>query len=107
MGLQLENLRTVRRVALDAARRANPYFPANAAGTFSYQYGTWALRDANITDDWHIDRTNGVECIRNDNLKIRIAFCNVDIACDDYYTPRARSDKGAGAEGREGGRKGH
>src|SRR5262249_32429246 len=39
----------------------------------------------------------------NDALKIKIAFCNVDLACDDNHSPKPRSKKGAGAERASGG----
>jgi hypothetical protein len=43
-------------------------------------------------------RSDGIEAIRNDDLKIKVAFCNVDVACDDDHIPKPRSEKGAGAE---------
>ena len=96
--LTRKGLGTVRQIARHYARTANPFFPANAAGTFSYQYGTWSLRNQHVGKEWHVDRFGGVECIRNDKEKIRIAFCNVDLACDDEHPPKPRSEKGAGAE---------
>jgi hypothetical protein len=45
-----------------------------------------------------VDRSDGIEAIVNEKLKIRIAFCNVDLACDDNHIPKPRSEKGAGAE---------
>jgi hypothetical protein len=98
LGLDLDKLLQVRRIARDAYLRATPDFPANAAGTFSYQYGSWALRDQCVDQDWQLDRCGGVEAIRHDGLGIRVAFCNVDVACHENPTPKPRTDKGAGAE---------
>lgn len=98
LGLTRKGLNVVRQIARHYSATANPFFPANAAGTFSYQYGTWAVRENFVGKDWHVDRFGGVECIRNDKLKIRVAFCNVDLTCDDENSPKPRSEKGAGAE---------
>jgi hypothetical protein len=35
----------VRSIAISASADATPFHPANAAGTFAYQHGTFALRD--------------------------------------------------------------
>lgn len=92
-------LLAVVRVALSAGADATAFHPANSAGTFSYHQGTWALRDEFIDGkNWTLDRPNGVEVIRNDELKIRVAFANVDVACNDDVKPKPRSRKGAGAE---------
>lgn len=89
----------VTRAALSAAANATPFHPANAGGTLSYQEGTYALRDEFVDDDvWRLARPDGVEVIENNALKIRVAFANVDIACDDDRKPKPRSQKGAGAE---------
>src|SRR6266446_2362359 len=47
---------------------------------------------------WRLDRSDGVEAIVNDALKIRVVFANVDIACNDELKPKPGSRKGAGAE---------
>lgn len=98
--LQLDRakLLRVRDVAIGAAADATPYHPANAAGTFSYQHGTFALRHEFDGEQWRGDRPNGVEAISNEAVRRRVVFANVDIACDDEHQPRARSNKGAGAE---------
>jgi len=100
-----KGLLTVRDVALSEAANATPFHPANAAGTFSYHHGTWALRDQFVgpKSNWVEDRVDGIEAIRNDALKIKIAFSNVDLACDDHQLPKPRSRKGAGAERASGG----
>jgi hypothetical protein len=85
-------------VAVHEGRNATPYHCANAAGTFSYHHGTWALRNETVGEDWAVDRSNGVEAIVNQKLKLKIVFSNVDIACDDVQKPKPRSPKGAGAE---------
>src|SRR5688572_2562752 len=101
--LTLKGLLTVRDVALSESANATAFHPANAAGTFAYHHGTWSLRDQFVGKDWVEDRSDGIETIRNDALKIKVAFCNVDLACDDNHHPQARSRKGAGAERASGG----
>jgi hypothetical protein len=94
-----EKLLRVRSVAIAAAADATPFHPANAAGTLSYQHGTFSLRNEHVGDNgWVSDRPNGVEVIKNAAIRTRIVFANVDVACDDGREPQARSDKGAGAE---------
>jgi hypothetical protein len=89
----------VRTTAVGAAADATPFHPANAAGTLSYQHGTFGLRIEHVgTKGWQSDRTAGVEAISNTDIRVRFVFANVDVACDDEHEPRARSDKGAGAE---------
>ncbi len=96
--LTREGLLKVVAVALAEAANATPLHPANAAGTFAYQHGSWSLRDQFAEPDWMMDRQDGVESILCDALKIRVAFCNVDVACSDDQIPKPRSRKGAGAE---------
>lgn len=96
--LTIEGLLRVRSMAVAASADATPFHPANAAGTFSYHYGTFALRREHVGKDWRIERPDGVEAIVNENKKVRVAFANVDIACDDEIKPKPRSRKGAGAE---------
>lgn len=98
LGLNLERLNKVREVARGASADATPYHPANAAGTFAYQHGTWALRDQFVGKEWKPDTTDGVEAISNETVKVKVIFANVDIACDDRQFPKPRSRKGAGAE---------
>ena len=85
-------------IAISAGADATAFHPANAAGTFSYQHGTWALRDGFVGDAWLLDRPDGVEAIRNDATKVKVIFSNVDVACNDEQKPKPRSRKGAGAE---------
>jgi hypothetical protein len=96
--LDRKRLLSVRDVAMNASANATPFHPANAAGTFAYQDGSWALRDQFAGNEWAMDRDGGVEAIKCDALKVRVAFCNVDRACDDNQMPKPRSRKGAGAE---------
>ena len=98
LGLTRKGLLRVAHVANDAASTATPYHCANAAGTFSYQYGSWALRDEFVGPEWKLERPNNVEAIWNENRKVRVLYSNVDTACDDDQKPQPRSDKGAGAE---------
>ena len=83
--------------ALAAAAEATPFFPANAAGTFAYFYGTQQLREQFVGEDWRIDRTDGVETVVNETLNVKLGFQNVDLACNDENLPRPRSPKGAGS----------
>ena len=98
LGLSRDGLRKVRRIARHEAAMAGPFHCSNAAGTFSYQHGTWALRKENVGKIWAVDHAGGVESIRSDKLKLRVAFANVDATCDDERKPKPRSEKGAGAE---------
>jgi hypothetical protein len=94
-----EKLLRVRSVAIAAAADATPFHPSNAAGTFSYQHGTFSLRDEHVGEnEWAVSRPSGVEAIENRALRARFVFANVDIACNDDQQPKARSEKGAGAE---------
>jgi hypothetical protein len=88
----------VRDIAVHEGSNATLFHAANAAGTYSYHGGTWALRDRFVGGDWVLDRSNGVETIKNDKLKIIVAFSNVDLACVDAHMPQPRTKKGSGAE---------
>lgn len=90
----------IRDVARLSASNATPFHAANAAGTFAYQDGTFSLRDmyVGVGSRWVLDRSNSIEAIRNEALKTRLAFANVDLACNDDQGPKPRSGKGAGAE---------
>jgi hypothetical protein len=96
--LEKAKLLSVRSIAVAAAADATPFHPANAAGTFSYQQGTFALRMEHDGDGWASERPNGVEAIHNGAINVRVVFANVDVACHDEHEPRPRSGKGAGAE---------
>jgi hypothetical protein len=87
-----------RDVAMQERSNATSFHPTNAPGTFGYHHGTWALRDRFVGEYWEVDRGDGIEAIWNKELKIKIAFCNVDLACNDDHVPKPRSEKGAGAE---------
>lgn len=94
-----DRLLRIRAVAIGAAADATPYHPANAAGTFAYQHGTFALRNEHDGQDgWEADRPDGVEAIKNSDVQVRIVFANVDLACNDEHEPKARSSKGSGSE---------
>ncbi|MCV0371453.1 MAG: hypothetical protein K5845_18680 [Filomicrobium sp.] len=98
MDLSRAELLEVRNIARASAANATPFHPTNAAGTFAYQDGSWALRDRHVGERWSVDRSNGVEAIKNERLGLRVIFSNVDVACDDELKPKPRSPKGAGAE---------
>lgn len=98
--LDRETLLKIRDMALNEAANTTPFHAINAHGTFSYHQGIFALRINYVkpNTNWRIDRSNGIEGIVNDKLRVRVAFSNVDIACNDYQKPKPRSRKGAGSE---------
>lgn len=98
MQLDVTKCLRVRDTAAAAAADATPFHAANAAGTFSYHYGTFALRLEFVGKSWRQARPNGVEVIENEELRIRVVFANVDVACNLNHRPKARSERGAGAE---------
>lgn len=98
LAVDKESLLHVVDVAVSAAADSTPYHPANSAGTLAYHYGTFALRDQLVGDDWAIYRSEGVEAIRNDAKMVKIVYSNVDIAADTEHGPKPRSRKGAGSE---------
>jgi hypothetical protein len=100
LGFDLATLLEVRDVAMTASGNATIFHAANAAGTFAYQDGTWALRDRFVKPEgeWEVDRAHGIEAIRNTTRQVKTAFANVDIACNDTQKPKPRSRKGAGGE---------
>src|SRR5947209_8061955 len=98
LALTRKGLLEARDVALHDSANATLFHAANAAGTYAYHSGTWALRDRFVGGDWVLDRSDGVETIRNEKLKLKVAFSNVDLACDNFHIPKPRTKKGAGAE---------
>lgn len=98
MELNIEGLLRAADTALGAASDSSPFDPANAAGTFAYFYGTRALREEFVGERWQVDRQESVEAMRNDDLKIRVVYQNVDVACHEKLLPKPRSKKGAGSE---------
>jgi hypothetical protein len=96
-------LLTARDVAMQERANATPFHCSNAPGTFSYHHGTWSVRDQFVGKEWDVCRLDGIEGIRNEALKIKVAFSNVDLACNDDHIPKPRSEKGAGAERAAGG----
>jgi hypothetical protein len=97
-GLHKVGLLRVRDLAVGAAADVTNFFCANSAGTFSYHYGVFGLRDQFVGRLWLLDRPGGIEVIRNVKTNMLIGFMNVDIACDDINEPQPRSDRGAGTE---------
>ncbi|WP_375764257.1 hypothetical protein ACE10X_13320 [Bradyrhizobium sp. Pha-3] len=98
LALSKNKLLEVRDIAVHERANATAFHAANAPGTFSYHHGIWALRHRFVGADWRLDRTNGVETIRNDRLKLVVSFCNVDLACVDTHRPQPRTKKGNGVE---------
>lgn len=83
--------------ALASRASASPLHPSNAAGYFSYADGVKGLRAENMGENWRFFRSEGVEGICNEELKLRVLFANVHEACGGV-SPQARSRKGAGSE---------
>lgn len=99
MALNSSSLLRVAALASHERGLATPFHAANAAGTFAYQTGTWALRDIYVGQDgWVLDRLDGVEAIYNSERRIRVIYSNVDVSCSDFHNPKPRSEKGSGAE---------
>jgi hypothetical protein len=98
LDLTRKGLLEARDIAMNERANATDFHPSNAPGTFGYHHGTWALRNSFVGERWIVDRGDGIETILNDDLKLKIAFCNVDLACADEHIPKPRSEKGAGAE---------
>jgi hypothetical protein len=98
LGLTREGLLKARDIAIHESGNATPFHAANAAGTYSYHGGTWALRNHFVGTEWTVYRSDGVEVITNEKLKIKVAFSNVDLACNTAHIPKPRTKKGAGAE---------
>lgn len=98
MQVEKAPLLNARNVAYGASGDATPLHAANAPGTFAYHHGLYALRDGLVGEIWKPDRTDGIETVKNEELRIRIGFSNVDIACHLEPKPKPRSSKGVGAE---------
>jgi hypothetical protein len=96
--LSRDGLLQARDVAMHERANATDFHPSNAPGTFGYHHGTWSIRDQFVGERWIVDRSDGIEAIWNEALQVKIAFCNVDLACNDDHIPKPRSEKGAGAE---------
>lgn len=97
LGLTKEGLIRAVQVARAERNNATALHPANAPGTFAYHHTIAAIRREFIGMEWEIDRSDGIETIRNDARGIKVSFCNVDVACGKEH-PKPRSEKGAGAE---------
>jgi len=98
LALDRAGLLRVADMARNEGANATPFHCANAPGTFSYQYGTFALRREFVGESWRVDRSEGVEGIWNSSARTRVAYSNVDVCCNDVHGPKPRSKKGAGAE---------
>jgi len=96
--LVAESFISIGKVARAWADDASPLMPTNAPGTLAYIHGVQELRIQIIGNGWEIDRSCNVEAVINRELGIRIAFQNVDRACDEILPPIPRSAKGKGAE---------
>jgi hypothetical protein len=64
--LTRDGLLKVCTMASAAGADATPFHAANAAGSLTYHYGIYGLRDEFVGEHWYLDRPDGVEVIRND-----------------------------------------
>ncbi len=97
MQLHYEGLILAVAAARDGAAMKTDLHCANAAGTFAYQHGTHALRENFVGSGWFVDRDSGVESIVHPELKLKVAFANVDQACK-ATGPKPLGRKGSGVE---------
>ncbi|MBR1089606.1 hypothetical protein JQ621_19260 [Bradyrhizobium manausense] len=98
LSLPKNKLLEARDIAVHEGSNATKFHAANAPGTFRYHHGIWALRHLFVSQDWVLDRANGVETIKNIKLGLIVGFCNVDLACVDWRDPQPRTKKGSGVE---------
>lgn len=98
IGAHIAGLLRVIDFARGEAANQTPFHNRNFAGTIAYQYGSYHLRQEFVPQGWVVDRPCGVEAILNNKSRVRIVFANVDVCCNDFHQPKARSDKGSGAE---------
>ncbi|WP_082448358.1 MULTISPECIES: hypothetical protein [unclassified Sphingomonas] len=97
-GLVPNQLLLVATAARAWADDASPLMPINAPGTLAYIYGVMELRQQLLDGSWRVDRTCGIEAVSNRERRVRIAFQNVDRACDPIFPPNPRSAKGSASE---------
>lgn len=73
--------------------------PPGAGGTFSYIYGTRALRRALLAKQagWQLDTEGQIAGVVNQDLGVKFVFQNTDTACSPEMTPKAISGKGPAA----------
>lgn len=98
LGLDYEGLLQCRDASYAAGRDAGAMMPITAPGTMSYHYGTEALRKRFVPEGWELDRTDGIESIRSEELRLKVVFQNVDLAANHFRLPKPRNSKGAGSE---------
>ena len=72
--------------------------PVTAPGTFSYIYGTRAIRQTFRARAWQIDRRDGVESVVNLERGLKLVFQNADLAAVEQKEPKAVSEKGNASE---------
>jgi hypothetical protein len=97
IGVTKEELMPIIHTAVGAKADAVPHHPVTAPGTFSYHWGTMALRDVFVPKGWIKDSTEGIESVYDPKTGTKIIFQNADSACDVYH-PKAISPKGLASE---------
>jgi hypothetical protein len=72
--------------------------PITAPGTFSYIFGTRALRRLFRAKAWKRNRAGGMESVFAPERGVKIVFQNADLAAEERRDPKAVSDKGNATE---------
>lgn len=96
-GVTKAELMTVVHAAVGARADSVEHDPVTAPGTFSYIYGTRAIRDIFAPKGWKPDSTDGIESIYDPETGTKVIFQNTDTACD-FRHPKAISGKGMASE---------
>lgn len=97
-GLISDQIVSVANTSRSWANDASPLGPVNGPGMLAYVFGVTELRNQLVGAEWIIDRSGSIESVFNPEKRIRIAFQNVDKACDEMFPPMPRSSKGSTAE---------
>lgn len=97
-GVSKAELVEVALAAVGGRRDAVDDDPITAAGTFSYIFGTRALRRLFRAKEWKRNRSGGVESVFAPDRGVKIVFQNADLAAEERRDPKAISDKGNATE---------
>jgi len=92
--LEKEDLVEVAYAAYNARANTTDNHPVNSPGTLSYHAGVFQLRESQVGGNWKRARVDGVECIENSSLKVRVGFCNVHQAASLEVDPIPVTSKG-------------
>lgn len=96
LDITLEQIPTIAKQAIGERYRAVANHPKNAPGQFAYLEGVKSMRDLLVDGTkWHKLSENNLELIENRDKKIRLAYQNVDYACNKFNDPQPLSKKGS------------